>query len=620
MFQNKLQTSFETNGIIFIFVKKKILKKGVLQILLMLLAISVWNCAHQVMPSGGPKDTAPPKIIEEIPPSGSTNFTGNRFMIKFDEFVELDQINKQLLISPPMLKMPGFHINGKTLIVKFNEPLKPNTTYSVYFGSAIVDITEKNPLANYSYIFSTGPTIDSMSLSGTLVNAFDLKPVEDVYVMLYKDNNDTISLDSMPLLVKPYYVSKTDKSGKFRFKALADTAYLIFGLNDKNNSLTFDQPTEEIAFSDSLVRPQYIAPAKVDTVVRDTLIRGSDTLASVLSDSTLMINGIDSTEIRQDTEILQTPTVYELFMFVNEDTVQKVTEAKAESPDKLRFVFSLPGDSVKIEPVETDTGSLHFVTDHSRYNDTVWWLLKEPHPDTLNLLFLNGKDTLEKRTLQLTAKEKRATRKNRKENEEKKSLQFNVNLRGIIKPGQSPVIIFEQPVRRFDNDSVLLVAGNDSVYKPEYRFADTLHRKIFFPLAVKPGTTYRLLIPDSAVWDWNGYTNEKIDISLRAKEDKEYGKLTFKVHVGISTPHIIQMLDPNEKIIVQKRFAKDTVFRFNYLDPAKYKIKVIFDDNGNGKWDTGNYLQKRQPERVLWFPKEMDIKANWEYEEEWRIE
>ncbi|PLX12197.1 MAG: hypothetical protein C0598_06485, partial [Marinilabiliales bacterium] len=222
-------------------------------------SILLFSCAHPVSPGGGAKDKDAPNILGTSPENGSANFTKDKFTIEFDEFVELKDPQNQILISPPLRENPTYKIKGKSLQVKFNEELKENTTYSIYFGDAIVDITENNPRSNYTYIFSTGPFTDSLSLQGVVKDAFSLKPVEGCFVMLYKDDNDTITHDSMPLLVRPYYLSKTDENGRYRFSGLGDDDYLLFALMDMNGSLSFDLPNEQIGFIDSLLHPVYIS-------------------------------------------------------------------------------------------------------------------------------------------------------------------------------------------------------------------------------------------------------------------------------------------------------------------------------------------------------------------------
>jgi len=576
-----------------------------------LVGIGFWQCANQVMPTGGPKDTKPPEIVEAVPPNGSAGFIGNKFSIRFNEFVELDKINKQLLISPPMNTLPDFKLKGKTLIVKFKEELKPNTTYSVYFGDAIVDITEGNPLHNFTYIFSTGNTIDSLSLSGKLVNAFDMKPVEDAYVMLYKNNNDTLPLDSLPLMVKPYYLSKTSKNGTFHFAALSNNKYLIFGLKDQNNSLTFDQPAEQIAFLDTSVKPQFQEKVKIDSLSFDTISGLSpDSLHQILDSLNRTADSLSNAKMIR----------YQLRMFVNEDTVQRLLKAELLRKNTLRFSFSLSADKVRITPLNYLNTSHWYRSESNPAADTITWFLHHPTVDTLDLIFVQNGDTLGQRELRIIPKKKQRNRRQKKAHSPLKDfIGWHANIKGVIKPNQQLMLIFNQPIARFFTDSVLLITGKDSLYKPDYAFADMLHRKIIFPFKIKEGTAYHLFIPDSTVIDWNGLHNKKIDLSFRSKEAKEYGKLTLQINFKHQQHYILQLLNVNSDVISQVFLKKDTSVVFSFIDPSKYRLKIIYDDNDNKKWDTGNYLRKLQPERVIFFSKELDIKANWEYEESWNF-
>ena len=254
----------------------------------------------------------------------------------------------------------------------------------------------------------------------------------------------------------------------------------------------------------------------------------------------------------------------------------------------LRFVFSLPADSVKTKILNKH---FDYLTEKNTYGDTIIWFLKQPHPDTLALLFLWHNDTLENVEVNMNKAPKTRTRK---DNPPKKEyLSCHSNIKSTIKPGEKFIIVSPHPVKTFISDSVLLVVGNDSVFNPSYKFLDTLHRKISVLFKVKEATNYRIFIPDSAIIDWNGIFNKKTDIVFRSKEAKEYGKLSLKVIPPATASYILQMLDEKEKVVCQRFLSHDTTFVFNYLDPAKYKFKLIFDSNGNKRWDTGNYLKNR---------------------------
>jgi len=183
------------------------------------------QCGHPVMPTGGPQDITPPMVEQAVPANYSPNFDAEKIYISFDEFISLKNPRNEIFISPPMDEFPEFKVKGKKLIASITEELKPNTTYTLFFGNAIVDITEGNPKSNFEYVFSTGDVIDSLSVSGAVLQAFDLQPVENVLVMLYYDNNDTIVLDSLPLYVRPFYASKTNEFGEFRINNLKEGPY-----------------------------------------------------------------------------------------------------------------------------------------------------------------------------------------------------------------------------------------------------------------------------------------------------------------------------------------------------------------------------------------------------------
>ncbi len=588
-------------------------------VFLIIVVLTAFSCAQEAMPSGGKKDVTPPSVVQSVPPNGAAGFTGNKFELKFSEFVVLDNINEQLLISPTMKEKPDFRLKGKKLIVKFKEALKPNTTYSIYFGDAIKDLTEGNPLHSYSYIFSTGDHVDSLSLSGKVVNAFDLQPAEGVMVMLYRHGNDTIPFDSLPMRVPPYYLSKTDKKGNFQFRGLADDAYLAFALKDLNSNYFYDQPTEDIAFIDSLIHPVFIAPPVLDTTVKkDTTEIEINNVATHVSDS-LKIDTLKP--------VNQTVKSFMMYMFQQADTVQRVLEAKLTGLNTIRFIFSTDASGVSINAVNYPQRNLWHINRWSENHDTLWWYLKESAltVDTLNILLEQNSDTLEQVFIPVKFKNKtiRAVRKKKKQNktmpEKRNLLTFTTNMKAAIRPTSALYIEFNQPVAKIITDSVLFVAGTDSVYSPQFVPMDSLHLKYRFPATLTEATKYRLLLPDSCFIDWNGYFNKQKNIGFSTKANKEYGTLTVNLSPEESGNYIFQFLNAKEDVVKQYFFTGDTSFLITYLNPGKYILKIIDDKNNNGKWDAGNYIRKIEPERVSYYAKIIDIRANWELEETWNI-
>ena len=213
---------------------------------LLFLAFLAQQCANAVAPTGGPKDTVPPKVVQAVPENHNVNFIGKKIEITFDEYITLENANQNVLISPPLSEKPDIKLQNKTVVIKFKEELVPNTTYTINFGSCIKDLHEGNLFKDYVYSFSTGDHIDTLAIAGKVLKADDKKPAEEVYVGLYAADRD--NLDSLPLSAKPNYITKTDKEGKFSLNGLADNKYLVFALKDVNSNLYFDQPNEEVAF------------------------------------------------------------------------------------------------------------------------------------------------------------------------------------------------------------------------------------------------------------------------------------------------------------------------------------------------------------------------------------
>ena len=585
-----------------------------LLILVLAMAGTLYRCAKVTAPLGGPKDITPPKVLSCDPPNHSAHFDGNRFTITFDEYVTVDKLNQQLLISPPMKDMPDYRLKGKSLIVKFKNPLKPNTTYSIFFGDGIADLNEGNILQNFSYVFSTGDYVDSLSMRGQVVFAYNQEPVENATVMLYKNDNDTLSLAMLPLKVKPYYVSKTNKNGKFYFSGLADTSYLMFAVLDQNYSMTFDQPNEDIAFIDSMVVPQFRPPPEIDSAVIDTL------KAHVAKDS--LQYKIDSVVHRADSLADQKLTDYKLNMFRQQDSVQKLKDAGLVSKNIVKFVFNLPAsDSIHIRSLDYHPDMVWHLSEWNPERDSLVWYLQEPHPDSLKLDVMNGNVLLDSLNMRVIPKVNKFLRRRRKKEEEKKKeyVEWKANVSGTIKPGDTLKLTFDQPIVHTSFDSVLFVRNKDTIYNPRNYFSDTLHRILVFPFKVQPNSKYSLFIPDSTITDWNRNQNKAIRLSLNAKGDNDYGTVALIIHPAQSQHYILQMLDKDDKVLVTRFFSKASTITFNNVNAGNYRFRVIFDDNDNGHWDPGDYFKHRQPERVVYFPKTINVRANWEVKEDWNL-
>ena len=612
-------------------------------IFILIIVLFLVQCARPGMPGGGPKDEQAPQIVKYEPDNYSTNFAVDKFEIDFDEFIELDNIKQKLLVSPPMNEMPDFKAKGKTLVVKFNEELKENTTYSIFFGDAVVDITEKNPLKENTYIFSTGDKVDSMSMEGKVINAIDLQAVEDIYVMLYKnksntillddDNKNTVPIDSLPLTVKPFYLSKTDENGQFRFNGLANEEYLIFALKDQNSNYIYDQPTEEIAFLDSLVRPVFTGlPKKIgvdsldvitgdSTEVDSVSIISIDSLDIMISDS--LMPAQDSVSIDSLKKKKQPLKKYELVLFKDRDSTQRMLKGGLLRRNTLEFSFSLPANKLELIPSNYLSDSNWYLEKFSKRFDTITWYFKNIPIDTLELAIMKDTDTLEYLYISLNPDSQLARARVKKKDEEKGKkifLEWSSNTsRGNLLLNQKPEIIFNQPLQSFNTSTGSLIIGEDTTYHPQAVIADSFKMFIQLPIKLAEATKYSYYFPDSTFIDWNGYFNKEIRLNFLTKTPADYGKMTMILLPEKKQAYIFQMLNGQGDVMKESYFTSDTIVIYEYISPAKYKFKIIFDDNGNRKWDSGYYPDKIQPEKILFYSNEVDVRANWEIEESWLI-
>lgn len=580
-------------------------------IILGLVTLFVLSCANSITPPvGGPKDEDPPKVLETIPENGRPNFKTDRFSIRFNEFVKLENIQQSALISPPMEELPEFKIKGKSILVKFNEELKPNTTYSVYFGDAITDITEGNPLSNYTYIFSTGDYVDSLSLYGSISNAFDLIPVEGAFVCLYKDNNDTIEFDSLPFLVPPYYISKTDVNGRFQFSGLSDDDFFLMGLMDQNSNFFFDQPGEEIAFIDSLVHPYYMEKPLKDTLTGDSIADINIESDTITIDYEAVVDSLFEEEVLSKS--------IELYMFLSRDTIQRLLKSEVLEKNKIRFSFSQPANNVTFERLTYPLDDSLLTIEYTYNKDTIYWHLNNPPIDSLELLITENADTLGHSYLKLDPS-KKSRRVERKEEEIKENLSWSANITKVINPDQQLEIKFGQPNVTFNNiDSSLLIYSEDTIYSPEFKFIDNgLSDRIVIPFKPVEEYQYHIFFPDSSFTSWNGINTDEISLNLKTLPTREYGTFVMHLRPEKVQNYIIQMLDDKETVLNEQYFTGDTTLIYDYLQPMPLKFKLIYDDNNNKVWDTGDLGKRIQPEKVIYFPKEIATRANWEVEEEW---
>jgi uncharacterized protein (DUF2141 family) len=549
------------------------------------------RCARPGSPTGGPEDKTPPSVRYTIPPNRSLEFKAKKITIAFNEFIELKDAAKEIFISPPMKIRPEFNVTGKDVIVVFQQELIPNSTYTINFGNAIVDFSAGNILVNYEYVFSTGDHLDSLSLKGKVINAFNEQPEADIVAMVYTDDNDTIPLDSLPLKVPPGSASKTIKDGSFSINNLAPGKYKLVALQDLNNNYIFDLPNERFAFIDSLITLK--PPERHDSIAFDTIISPA-------------------------IQILEEDT-YTLRLFEEQNIIQKLLDKKMVGNHMLQYIFRNPVDSFNIsllnfQPVSPDW----YMPEFNKTRDTLDFWLKPGLPDTIRVRFSIGDSLVD--TTKFSPRKIGNERVAKRKEEAKEKMKFTSSVdAGTLDLNRQFNLYFPSPVMDYDSSRFLLYAPSDTLV-PTFYFTGSLQRKAVVNYKWKEKEPYKLLIVDSAFRDLNGAYNDSVFISFKVKSMEDYGVLILDIKFTEKPgQYIIQLLNDKENIIREKILTKSGSTRFEYLYPGNYKLKSIFDANSNGKWDTGNFKKNILPELVEYYPLPLSVRANWDLEEEWLL-
>ena len=587
---------------------------------LLLTAFLAQRCANAVAPTGGPKDERPPKVVEAVPENRSTNFIGKKIEITFDEYITLENANQNVMISPPLSEKPDIKLKNKTVVIKFKETLAANTTYTINFGSSIKDLHEGNQFKDYVYSFSTGNVIDTLSIAGKVLNAEDKKPVDGVYVSLYAADRD--NLDSLPMTTIPDYLTKTDKEGKFRLDGLADKKYLVFALKDANANLYFDLPNEEVAFLDTLVPASYPwtapKPQPIDTTAIDSTLSRNDSVPVAVTDSLKEIPLDSSLVMPKDTVpqrvFDQNALNLTLYMFTESDSTQVLLEKKLVEEGLLRFIFRHPAKEAVIMTHEMLPDSFNLVTMHSAEYDTVWWYFT---PNVKDSLWVQVKyDTLINDSSRYSLKFKEPGGNKRRKSEPKKlSVSNNLLGRGGLIAGEDLILKFSEPIVDYQmRDSAIFKCDTTVFYgKLDFEPVDEQGTKYRLTTPFSADSSYSFEIPDSVFWGIRGRTNDAIKVDFHVLKDDEYGN----IYITVVPPEgmkqvVVQLTNENGKVLKEQVVTKKEEVMFEYLMPAKYKLRALLDADGNGKWSTGNYHHRLLPETILEYKDALELKAGWD--------
>ena len=572
--------------------------------LIVSLLVLITGCANIVTPSGGDKDTTPPKILELVPENQSLNFSSKSFVISFDEFVQLNDISSQLIVSPPLKSLPEFIVKGKNVVVKFNEALLPSTTYTMNFGSAIRDINENNPLEGFTYVFSTGSFIDSLSLRGTVRNALTLENEKEVLVLLYEENSDSI-----PFLKLPYYYAKTDGSGNFTLDNLKSGKFKVVALKDENSSFLYDDfDKEKIGFVDTLVSPYFIEKAKETKA--DSL--KSDSIPVAKPDSFPKEKGMKKSVEKS----------LPLFIFKEEKNKQYFKKAYSEYYGKLVFIFNKKPGKLVLNTLNTSFKKEWNIQEQSVTGDTVILWLSDLEMDSLKLEISDNGTVLDTVELALKKRSDKIETQGGSAKGAKKTTPFKLLVEqskaaSTHNAAKDFYITFNHPVKDYVLESIVL--KEDSV---PVQFVldskDPALRKYLIRYKWKEEKKYELFIPPATVTDIFDLKNDSIKITFTTQAKSYFGNVQFTV-IAKTEKYILQLTDDKNNILFEKPATGNDKFSVEGLDPKSYGLRLVIDENNNGKWDTGNYLQKRQAEKIILYPQKVNVRSNWDVEVEWEV-
>lgn len=611
---------------------------GILYFLLSIVLVSA--CASLGTPDGGPYDETPPRVVQAQPENQATNVNRKKISILFDEYIKIENASEKVIVSPPQTEMANVRADGKRIKIELFDTLRPNTTYTIDFADAIVDNNESNPMGNFTYSFSTGDEIDTMEVSGYVLNAADLEPIKGILVGLYEVQADSLTGDSLVpdsfLRTRSFdRVSRTNGSGRFVIKGIArNRRYRAFALQDMDNDFRFSQKSELVAFDTTLFVSTCRPDIRLDTVWRDS-------------------THYDSIQPVRYTHFFPDDIVLFAFLEAGQDRHRLKEERLV--PEHFTFYFTAPADTLpRIRGISFE-GDGGFIVEPSLQGDTVdYWITDTTiaYCDSLQFEFSYLEtDTLGQLiwttdTVELAPKVTRAQQlkeiqeqTEKWEKEQKKKQKRNKNLppeenpflvtyiapdikpAGSVDPNQAPLLTFPEPILDIDSSGIHFQLKVDTIWQDapfELLRSELSPRRFQLYVDWELGQQYRLIIDSAAVHGALGHWNREIKQDLRVRKEEEYGALFMHV-ITPDTGVVVQLLSGADAPIRTERASADGRADFFYLRPGEYYVRCFVDRNGDGEWTTGHFDSGLHPEPTYYFPKAISVKAQWELEQDWEL-
>lgn len=524
-------------------------------LIVLVILLSITNCAKRGRPTGGPVDENPPILVSASPKQESVNFKETKIKIYFDEYIKIKDLKKNLVISPPQKNEPQISPVGtpsKVITIKILDTLDANTTYLFNFGNGVVDNNEENVLQNFKYVFSTGSFIDSLTLSGEVTDPLIKKPEAAIDVMLYE--YDSTYYDSIIFKQKPKYITNTLDTTLYNLTNLRAGKYLLIALSDQNNNKIFDPKVDKIGF----------------------------------------IN---------DTVTLPTDEIYNIKIFKE---VPELRVFKPKEVTKGHLIFPYEGDAsnLNIKILSPVTEDFKFEMNYEKDRDTINYWYTPMEVDSLNFE-VSKNNYSENLTLKIR-------------NTELDTLKVNSSVKGFISHLDTLFITTNNPIIKLDTSKISIVKDSipikftTKISKSKTKFSINFNKDF--------DAQYNFNILPNTIEGIFGFKNDSITFNLKTKKLEDYGSIAINIVSSQKTSFIVDLL--NEKgLVIRKQVIKHPqIVNFAYLNPGNYLVRVTLDKNNNGIWDTGNYLEKLQPEEILFYDKILELRVNWDLNETFNID
>ncbi len=593
------------------------------------LLLGLGSCANIGSPDGGRYDEEPPVVVSSSPANKAVNNKSKKISIKFNEYIKLESASEKVVISPPQMEQPNVRAVNKSVKVDLYDSLQANTTYTIDFSDAIVDNNESNPMGKYTFSFSTGPTIDTMEIAGTVLNAENLEPVKGLLVGLYpKDSlwSDTVFTSSAFVRM-----GRTNGSGEFTIKGIKSGDYRAFALNDMDNNYFFSQKSEIIAWDTITLSTSSKPDLRPDTVWLDsTHIEKINMLPYIhyYPDKVVLMSFLEE---GQDKHLLKTerlkPELFTLYFTAPQDSLPCVTGLNFDDSCLLPEP-SVHNDTITYWITDTTVAYRDTLTFSLTYLDTDTLGVDQSRTDTITLTPKTTHARIEKERRKQIEEWEKDMEKRRKHSKEPlpeepnpfETIFMDVKMRPgtAIAPNQNLVYTFSEPVSKVDTTKLHFYIKIDSNYVE--------HPFLFLPNEGKVreytlyaewqgATTYQFVADSLAFISDMGHPARSVKTDVRVKSDDEFGSIFIKLK-GNDPNCVVQLLDKSDKPVAEQ-LAEDGHADFYYLKPGDYYMRMYIDRNANGKWDTGEYSSQTQPEEVFYFPRPIPLRAKFEVEQSW---